>query len=287
MKTVRKMIGKAWLWLLMIPVLFFIYAPLLWLVGSSVSTRSDLLSVPNWRVFPRHPTFKNYIDILFPGTGVSDVARTFKATLVNSLIVSLSTTIVCLLIACLAAYALARLRLRYKDQFIMGILSVRMIPEISLVIPLFIVAARLGWLDKPIVLIVTYLSFSLPFATWMLTTFFESIPVELEDAALMDGSSRLNTLFRIILPLAAPGIVSTALFIFLLAWDEFFFALIFTSTIASKTVPVAIAEFTGRYAVDITAMMAGGVLAALPPVILALIFQRYIVSGLSAGAVKG
>ncbi|MCX6066200.1 MAG: carbohydrate ABC transporter permease [Chloroflexi bacterium] len=191
------------------------------------------------------------------------------------------------MIASLAAYALARLRLRYKDQFVVGILSVRMIPEISLVIPLFIVAARLGWLDKPIVLIVTYLSFSLPFATWMLTTFFETIPVELEDAALIDGSSRLNTLIRIILPLASPGIVSTALFIFLLAWDEFFFALIFTSTVASKTVPVAIAEFTGRYAVDITAMMAGGVLAALPPVILALIFQRYIVSGLSAGAVKG
>lgn len=282
----RKMVAKAWLVVAMIPVLFFIYAPLAWLLTSSISTRADLLSLPP-RLFPAHPTIKNYTDILLPGTGVSEVARTFKVTLVNSLVVSLTTTAICLLIASLAAYALARLRLRYKDQFIIGILSVRMIPEISLVIPLFIVAARLGWLDKPIVLIVTYLSFSLPFAIWMLTTFFESIPVELEDAALIDGSSRLNTLFRIILPLASPGIVSTALFIFLLAWDEFFFALIFTSTIAAKTVPVAIAEFTGRYAVDITAMMAGGVLAALPPVILALIFQRYIVSGLSAGSVKG
>jgi multiple sugar transport system permease protein len=286
MKPNRKIFAKAWLALVMLPVLFFIYAPLVWLLTSSISTRADLLAVPP-RLFPAHPTLKNYTDILLPGTGVSEVARTFKATLGNSLVVSLTTTAICLLIASLAAYALARLRLRYKDQFVIGILSVRMIPEISLVIPLFIMAARLGWLDKPIVLIVTYLSFSLPFAIWMLTTFFETIPVELEDAALMDGSSRLNTLFRIILPLASPGIVSTALFIFLLAWDEFFFALIFTSTVAAKTVPVAIAEFTGRYAVDITAMMAGGVLAALPPVILALIFQRYIVSGLSAGAVKG
>ncbi len=286
MNTKRKLSEKILYLVLLVIILLFIYAPLAWLLTSSISTRADLLAVPP-RFFPAHPTLKNYGDILFPGSGVSEVARTFKVTLGNSLLVSLSTTLICLAVASLAAYALARLRIRYKSKFIVGILSVRMIPEISLVIPLFIMAARLGWLDKPIVLIVTYLSFALPFAIWMLTTFFETIPLELEDAALIDGSSRLNTLFRVILPLASPGIVSTALFIFLLAWDEFFFALIFTSTVAAKTVPVAIAEFTGRYAVDITAMMAGGVLAALPPVILALIFQRYIVSGLSVGAVKG
>jgi multiple sugar transport system permease protein len=272
--------------LAMILVLLFIYAPISWLVTSSISTRADLLAMPP-RFIPATITLKNYTAILFPGTGVSEVAQIFKITLINSFVIALATTTICLIIASLAGYALARLRLKFKDHFIVGILSIRMIPEISLVIPLFIAAARLGWLDKPIVLIVTYLSFSLPFAIWMLTTFFATIPVELEDAALIDGSSRLNTLIRIILPLASPGIISTALFIFLLAWDEFFFALIFTSTTASKTVPVAIAEFTGRYAVDITGMMAGGVLAALPPVILALIFQRYIVSGLSAGAVKG
>lgn len=285
-RSMRKKINKVWLILAMVPVLLFIYAPITWLVSSSISTRADLLAMPP-HFFPSHPTFDNYLDILIPGTAVSAVARTFKITLVNSLLVSLVTTAICLVIASLAAYALARLRLRYRDTFIMGILSVRMIPEISLVIPLFVAAAHLGWLDKPIVLIVTYLSFALPFAIWMLTTFFETIPIELEDAALIDGSSRLNTLTKVILPLASPGIISTALFIFLLAWDEFFFALIFTSTTAAKTVPVAIAEFTGRYAVDITAMMTGGVLAALPPVILALVFQRYIVSGLSAGAVKG
>jgi multiple sugar transport system permease protein len=286
MKKNKKLLRNIWLVLLVILVLLFIYAPISWLVNSSLSTRADLLAMPP-RFFPSHITLKNYADILFPGAEASDVARIFKITLANSFVVALSTTAICLVIASLASYALARLRLKYKNQFVIGILSIRMIPEISLVIPLFIVAARLGWLDKPIVLIVTYLSFSLPYAIWMLTTFFETIPAELEDAALIDGSSRVNTLIRIILPLASPGIISTALFIFLLAWDEFFFALIFTSTVAAKTVPVAIAEFTGRYAVDITGMMAGGVLAALPPVILALVFQRYIVSGLSAGAVKG
>lgn len=271
---------------LMALVLFFVYAPIAWLVLSSISTRTELLNVPP-SFIPAHPTFKNYLDILLPGRTASDVAATFKITLRNSFLVASVTTIACLLIGSLAAYALARLRLPFKNKLLMSILSVRMIPEISLVIPLYIVAAKLVLLNKPAVLIITYLSFALPFAIWMISTFFESVPMELEDAARIDGCSRLRTLFSVVLPVATPGMISTGLFIFLLAWDEFFFALIFTSTTAAKTAPVAIAEFTGRYAVDITAMMAAGVLAALPPVLLALVFQRYIVSGLSAGAVKG
>jgi len=272
--------------ILVVLVLVFIYAPISWLVLSSISTRAELLDVPA-NFIPKNPTFKNYLDILLPGRAASEVASTFKVTLGNSFLVASVTTLICLMVGMLAAYALARLRLPFKNGLLMSILSVRMIPEISLVIPLYIAAAKLALTNKPIVLIITYLSFALPFAIWMITTFFEAVPLELEDAARIDGCSRLRTLFSVILPVSTPGIVSTGLFIFLLAWDEFFFALIFTSTLAAKTAPVAIAEFTGRYAVDITAMMAAGVLAALPPVILALIFQRYIISGLSAGAVKG
>ncbi len=286
MKTPRPIGSKVLYFLLSLVALLIIYAPIAWLFLASISTRADLLATPP-RWIPEHPTLKNYLDILVPGTAVSEVARTFKVTLGNSLLVALTTTAISLVIGSLAAYALARLRLPFRNAVFFSVLSVRMIPEISLVIPLYIIAARLSILNKPIVLILTYLSFALPFTIWMLTTFFETVPEELEDAALIDGSSRLNTLFRVVIPVATPGIISTALFTFLLAWDEFFFALIFTSTIAAKTVPVAIAEFTGRYAVDITAMMTGGILAALPPVLLALIFQRFIVSGLSAGAVKG
>lgn len=286
MKTSRQIGSKALYFLLTLVALLVIYAPIAWLFLASISTRADLLATPpHW--IPEHPTLKNYLDILVPGTAVSEVARTFKITLGNSLLVALTTTVISLVVGSLAAYALARLRLPYRNTVFFSVLSVRMIPEISLVIPLYIIAARLSILNKPIVLILTYLSFALPFTIWMLTTFFETVPEELEDAALIDGSSRLNTLFRVVIPVATPGIISTALFTFLLAWDEFFFALIFTSTVAAKTVPVAIAEFTGRYAVDITAMMTGGILAALPPVLLALVFQRFIVSGLSAGAVKG
>lgn len=274
------------LFLLTIPVLLFIYMPVAWLVISSISTRSELLSVPpHW--IPQAPTLKNYIDIFTPGSTTSEVSATFKITLGNSLLVATSVTVLSLLLGSLAAYALTRVNFPFRRGLMIGILGTRMIPEVSLVIPLYIMATRFQLYNKPIILILTYLSFALPFAIWLMSAFFEAIPVELEDAARIDGCSRLKILFQIIIPVATPGLVSTALFVFLLAWDEFFYALIFTSTIAAKTVPVAIAEFTGRYAVDITAMMAGGVLAAIPPVVLSLIFQRYIVSGLTAGAVKG
>lgn len=269
-----------------LPVWLFILMPVAWLLISSISTRAELLTVP-LRWFPKEPTLKNYLDILLPGSGVSEVARTFKITLRNSLLVSSSVTAIALLIGSLAAYALVRINIPFRRGMMLGIIGTRMIPEVSLVIPLYILAARFDQLNKPWVLIITYLSFALPFAIWVMSTFFETIPVELEDAARIDGCSRLGTLFKVILPISAPGLVSTMIFVFLTAWDEFFFALIFTSTVSAKTVPVAIAEFTGRYVVDVGGMMTGGVLAAIPPVLIALIFQRYIVSGLTAGAVKG
>jgi multiple sugar transport system permease protein len=274
------------LFLLTIPVYLFIFMPVFYLLLSSISTRAELLSVPiHW--IPEDPTLKNYIDILTPGTDTSEVARTFKVTLKNSFVVASTVTVISLLVGSLAAYALARINMPARSALLLGIMGTRMIPEVSLVIPLYIIATRVGLYNKPIVLILTYLSFALPFAIWLMAAFFETIPIELEDAARIDGATRLRTLFSIILPISAPGLVSTALFVFLTAWDEFFFALIFTSTIAAKTVPVAIAEFTGRYVVDVGAMMTGGVLAAIPPVLLSMVFARYIVSGMTAGAVKG
>ena len=282
----RRLIRKLLLFALTIPLLGFIYFPVLWLFSASISTRSELLSVPpHW--VPQHPTFKNYLDILLPGASASEISKTMAITLVNSLKVASAVTVICLVLGALAAYALVRISFRHNRTIMMTILGTRMIPEVSLIVPLFILATRLQLIDKPLVLIVTYLTFSLPFAIWLLAAFFQTIPVELEDAARIDGCSRVETLFRIIMPISTPGLVSTALFVFLLAWDEFFYALIFTNTLASKTAPVAISEFVGRYVTDINAMMAGGMLVALPPVLLAIIFQRFIVSGLSAGAVKG
>jgi multiple sugar transport system permease protein len=282
----RKLFRSLTLFALTIPLLAFIYFPIFWLVTSSISTRAELLAVPaHW--IPQNPTLKNYLDIFFPSASSSEVSRTIAITLLNSLKVASSVTVICLVVGGLAAYALVRIQFRFNRTLLMGILGTRMVPEISLVIPLFILASRFALINKPVVLIVTYLTFSLPFAIWLMAAFFQTIPVELEDAARIDGCSRLAILFKIVMPISAPGLVSTGLFIFLLAWDEFFYALIFTSTLAAKTAPVAIAEFVGRYVTDINAMMAGGVVAAIPPVLLALIFQRYIITGLTAGAVKG
>jgi len=272
--------------LMVIPVVLFIYLPVAWLLISSISTRSELLSTPiHW--IPQQPTFQNYLNIFAPGQDTSEVAKTFRITLWNSLLVASSVTFIALTLGSLASYALVRLRFPFRQTMLIGILGTRMIPEISLVIPLYLFATRFGLFNSPIILIITYLSFALPFAIWLMAAFFNTIPVELEDAARIDGCNRIETLFRIIMPISAPGLVSTGLFVFLTAWDEFFFAVILTSTVSAKTVPVAIAEFTGRYVVDVGGMMTGGVLAAIPPVILSLIFQRYIVSGLTAGAVKG
>lgn len=266
--------------------LVFVYLPVAWLVISSISTRAELLSTPiHW--IPQKPTLQNYVDILWPTHGVSEVASTFRTTLGNSLLVASGVTVVALLLGAVAAYALVRLRVPFRRGLLVGILGTRMIPEISLVIPMYLFATSVGLFNTPFILIITYLSFALPFAIWLMAAFFGTIPVELEDAARIDGCNRLQTLWRVILPISSPGLVSTGLFVFLSAWDEFFFALILTSTVSAKTVPVAIAEFTGRYVVDIGGMMTGGVLAAIPPVLLSLIFQRYIVSGLTAGAVKG
>jgi multiple sugar transport system permease protein len=282
----KKTLNRAWLFLLTIPVLLFVFMPVAWLVISSISTKAELLSIPiHW--IPQHPTLSNYTDILTPGTATSEVAKSFKVVMRNSFLVATSVTALCLLVGSLAAYALVRIRFPFRRGLLLGILGTRMIPEVSLVIPLYIIATRLKLYDTPWILIATYLSFALPFAIWIIASFFETVPVEMEEAALMDGCSRLRILFDIVLPISAPGLVSTAIFIFLMSWDEFFYALIFTSTIAAKTMPVAIAEFVGRYSTDITAMMAGGVFAALPPVLLSLIFQRYIVTGMTAGAVKG
>lgn len=282
-RTLRR---KIFLTLLTIPVLLFIFLPILWLVSASLSTQVELYAVPtHW--IPQNPTFQNYLDIFLPSGAATSVPRTFAVSIWNSFKIASVVTLICIVIGSCAAYALVRIPFRFNHTIQIGILGTRMIPEVSLVLPLFIIASSLALINKPGVLIITYLSFALPFAIWMMAAFFQTVPLELEEAARLDGCTRLQILFKVVMPIAVPGLISTAMFTFLLAWDEFFYALIFTSTLDAKTAPVAIAEFVGRYAVNITGMMAGGVLVALPPIILAFIFQRYIVSGMTAGAVKG
>ena len=264
-------------------VALIVLAPFAWLLISSVADPRDLLARP-LRWLPEHVSLDRYRSI-FVG-GLSETADTFRAALVNSAIVATSTVLVSLAVAILGAYAIARLRFPGRRVGLVAMLSTYMLPPIAIVVPLCLILVQLHLLDTRIGLVVVYCSFVTPFALWIMSGYFRSIPRELEDAARVDGCSRMGALVRVVLPLAWPGILATALFGFLLAWDEFLYALIFTSSNHAKTIPVAITEFTGRFTVDFGMIATGGVLAAIPPLLIAFVFQRYIVGGLAAGAIK-
>jgi multiple sugar transport system permease protein len=261
-----------------------ILAPFAWLLISSVSTPADLLAKPlSW--WPAEPSLERYTKIFTAGG--EDVSAVFRRSLVNSTVVALCTVAISTLVGVLGAYAMARLRFGFKRTTMIFFLIAYMLPPIALLIPLYLVLAQLRMLDSIIGLTLVYCSFTTPFVLWIMTNQFLALPAELEDAARVDGCSRLGALVRVVLPVARPGLFATMMFAFLLAWDEFLFALIFTSTPNAKTVPVAIAEFTGRYSTDFGLVAAGGVLATVPPLLLALAFQRYLVAGLAASAVRG
>jgi multiple sugar transport system permease protein len=258
--------------------------PVAWLVIASISPSVDLLKIP-LSFIPHHITFSRYHEI-FTSHGDTIFAN-FRSSLINSAIIASATVAISITVGVFGAYAFARLRFRFQRASLLLFLSTYMVPPIALVIPLYLIMVRLHLLNTRIGLIIVYCSFATPFVLWIMGNYFQTIPRELEDAARVDGCSRIGALFRVILPLARPGLLSTMLFAFLIAWDEFLYALIFTSTTAAKTIPVAIAEFTGRYTTDFGLQAAGGLLAALPPVLIAVVFQRYIVGGLASGAVKG
>jgi multiple sugar transport system permease protein len=261
-----------------------ILAPFGWLLISSVASPADLLARPlKW--IPSHVSLARYESIFRPGT--NDSAAAFRAGVVNSAVVAASTVAISLAVGVFGAYAFARLRFRFQRAVLLLFLSTYMLPPIAIVIPLYLILVRLHLLDTRVGLIVVYCSFVTPFVLWILSGHFRAIPADLEDAARIDGCTRLGALFRVILPIARPGLLATVLFGFLIAWDEFLYALIFTSSTASKTIPVAIAEFQGRFTVDFGLVAAGGILASIPPLAIAFVFQRYIVSGLASGAVKG
>ena len=260
-----------------------VIAPPLWLFISSISTEADLLRIP-LRWIPEHPTFDRYIQI-FSATG-SDAAAVFRQAMVNSFIVAAVVTGLCLVFGSLAAYSFARMSKAGHGPLINLMLFSYMLPPIMLVVPLYSIMANIGLTDSLGGLILIYSALIMPFSVWIMRGFFQSIPRELEEAAMIDGATRLGALIRVVIPISAPGLVATGLLCFLMSWEEFLIALIFTSSPNAKTIPVAIAEFTGRHSIDFGMMATGGIIAAIPAVLLAIVFQRYLVSGLTAGAVK-
>jgi multiple sugar transport system permease protein len=254
--------------------------PVYWMVTISLKAEVDQFAVPPiWFAF--QPTWEHYYDTFF--------VRPFGKYLLTSTIVAGASTALALLVGTLAAYSLARFRLprNLPERLSLWIISTRMFPPIVTIIPLFLMMRDLRLLNTIPALIIVYTGFNLPFVVWMMRGFFEELPRELEEAALVDGDSRLGALVRVMLPLAAPGLAATAIFCLIICWNEFLFALILTQTEASITLPVGMAGRVTQYEIQWGAMSAAGVVAMIPILVFAMAVQRYLVRGLSLGAVKG
>lgn len=251
--------------------------PLAWMMAASIRPEAALFGTAS----PAAPPFVwDHYRALF-------AERRFWQPILNSVIVATTTTLLALLVAVPCAYAMARLRFRGKTPLMAAVLAVSMFPQVSVVPSLFLVLRLLGLIDTLPGLVLPYLTFATPLAVWLMAGFFRDLPVDLEDAAQMDGASRLRAAFEVAVPLAAPAVATTAILTFLYAWNEFLFALAFTVSPDRQTVPVAIALLRGRYQVPWGQILAASVTASVPVAVVVLAFQRRIVKGLTSGAVKG
>lgn len=282
--------------------LAYVLSPIAWLLSSSFQSEAEITSKPpHW--LPQQPTTENFAAIFGadkkvsyetrrqgdPATGgyIPSTAKNLLPAMWNSLIVAVLVVLLNLLVSVPAAYAMAKIRFVGRSSSIYLMLTTRVIPDIALVVPFFLFIRKLGLLDNLASLVITYLAITVPFSIFILLSYFESLPDELDKAARVDGCSRLQTLLRVFLPLSLPSLVAVMLFSFLTSWNEFLLALMFTQTPASQTMPIVVASFTSDFTISFSFINAAGVLAIIPPVILAILFERHIVSGLTAGAVKG
>ena len=259
-----------------------ILAPVLWLLVMSISPAADLTAKPLvW--WPQTVDFSRYATLL--SSVENSAGAAFVASLINSILVASMATIAALALAIPAAWAVSRTPSVGWSLYM--VIATYMLPPVALAVPLYFGLAHLGLLNSVYGLALVYLTILAPFTTWLMKSGFDAIPKEIEAAAMMDGAGLFATLRIITLPLAAPVMATSALFAFLLAWDEFFYALLFTSDLRAKTLTVAIADLAGGRVSDYGLIATAGVLAALPPVVIGLVMQRALISGLTSGGVKG
>jgi multiple sugar transport system permease protein len=269
-----------WMWLAVLGIVLFCLFPFYWMLNISLKTGPDLSGAA---LLPPNPTLDNYSSI-FKNPDFTNGLR-------NSAIVALTVTILSLVFGSFAAYALARLKVRGKFWILAIVLSVSTFPPIAIAAPLFKLWTDIGLYDRPygVGLIIPYLTFALPLTVYILTSFFREIPKDLEEAALVDGATHFQAFYKVVIPLAAPGMATAAILTFIAAWNEFLFAITLTSSSDARTVPAAIAFFTGstEHEVPLGTISAASVIISIPLIMLVLFFQKRIVAGLTAGAVKG
>lgn len=258
-------------------IVFMSILPFAWFVNTSLKTPVEVTAIP---------------PVLIPDGTI----HSFRSAIAdynllhfvkNSIIVAGSTTIITLSISLLAGYSLARLKIRYKWLMLGSLLLVSMFPQISIAGPVWKILDALGWLNSYQGLVAPYVTLTLPLGVWITASFFQELPKELEDAARIDGCSHFQTLYRVMLPLGAPGVFTAAILIFIYAWNEFFFSLLIMTQQKYQTLPVGIALFQGQYTLPWGEIAAASTVSTIPLVLLVLLFQRRIVRGLSAGAIKG
>lgn len=259
-------------------ILFIVLTPIYWLLATSIKTNREITQ--EGTLYPHEPTFANYVGLF--------AQKEFGSYLLNSIVVTTASVTVALMIGTLGAYAIARftLPLRLESKLGLLLLVLRIVPPVIILVPIYLLMLRFGLLDSWAGLIITYTAFNITFCVWMMESFFREIPVDLEEAAMVDGDSRFTAFRRIALPLVAPGLTATAVFAVITTFNEFLFALALTATPRAMTMPRGTATLIGRIDTDWASMSAAGVIGATPIVIFALLVQRHLVRGLTMGAVK-
>jgi ABC-type glycerol-3-phosphate transport system permease component len=276
--TTRRRIGAGACYLALCVAALVALFPLFWTLSTAVKTREDTFALPPV-FFDFTPTLKNFAAIL--------QTRGFGQIYLNTVVITLAATLLCVLVSTLAAYALARApRFRGRRPLEIGMILIRAIPAIVIMVPLFAITSRLGVYDNHIALIVMYAAVNMPFATWLMTSFIAQVPQSLEDSAAVDGARRWQVLVLVVLPLILPGMAATTIFVALLAWNEFLIPVMLAGN-SAKTLPVFISGFISARSFDWGLMAAAAALAILPIAILTVLAQRWLISGLSSGAIKG
>jgi ABC-type glycerol-3-phosphate transport system permease component len=277
-RATKARIGNALSYGILLLAAFVALFPLFWTLSTSIKTRNDTFILPP-KFFSFEPTWKNYAAIFD--------TRGFGHIYLNTVVITLASTLLCVLVSTLAAYALARSpRFRSRRPLEVSLILVRAIPAIVIMVPLFTITSKLGVYDNHVALILMYAAVNVPFATWLMMSFVEQVPVTLEQSAAVDGAGRLQILWFVVLPLILPGMAATTIFVALLAWNEFLIPVMLAGN-SAKTLPVFISGFISARNLDWGPMAAASSLAILPIAILTVLAQRWLISGLSSGAIKG
>lgn len=284
-RKLSRILRNSLLYITIIIVLVTFLVPPIWVALTSIRSGSEINTVPPvW--IPKNLTAVNYVNAIWGYSGQSGKVPLARYVL-NSAVASLTSTVMALIVGALAGYSFSRFKFRRRDTLYFSILLARAIPGIALSLPLLILFARVGLHDTLQGLIVAYSALNIPFVTWMMEGFFREIPIELDEAAYVDGCSRFGTFLRIAIPLAKPGLAASAIFSFLLSWNEFPIAFILTYSLASRTAPVGLFDFLQEFFIDWSGLCAAATVLLIPTLIFTFAIRKQIVRGITFGAVKG